>query len=86
MPTPPAHIKLIQYADDISIYASGPVIRNLCKAINTYTKDVVAYLKSRELQLSAEKSTVTPKSHPGKGAQDPWSLFQLYAHLQHPYL
>ena len=59
MPTPPSNIKLIQYADDISIYATGPVIGDLCKAINSYTEDVVAYLESRELQLSAEKSTVT---------------------------
>ena len=59
MPSPPSGIKLIQYADDISIYATGRDIAQLGKDITNFTKLVVEYLEERALEISPPKSTVT---------------------------
>ena len=59
MPAPPQGLKIIQYADDVSIYASGTDIASLSAKITDYASDIVAYLEERELQISPEKSTVT---------------------------
>ena len=66
LPRPPEGIKIIQYADDISIYSTGPSIDNLAKKINVYVNKLVEYLEERELLISEEKSTVTlftPSTH-----------------------
>ena len=55
MPTPPTNIKIIQYADDISLYTAGTNIA----AINQFISLVVDYLTERDLIVSPEKSTVT---------------------------
>ena len=59
LPTPPEGIFIVQYADDISIYASGTNIAKLTEQINTYAAEVLDYLKERDLIVSPEKSTVT---------------------------
>ena len=59
MPTPPNGIKIIQYADDISIYAVGRDIDQLSRDITDFTKLVVSYLEERALEISPTKSTVT---------------------------
>jgi len=59
LPRPPEGIKLIQYADDISIYATGLNINNLAASITEYTKEITAFLSERQLLVSPEKSTVT---------------------------
>ena len=59
LPKPPEGVKVVQYADDISIYATGKDIPALTVAINGYAKRVSEYLKERELLVSPEKSTVT---------------------------
>jgi hypothetical protein len=59
LPRPPDSIKVIQYADDISIYATGKSIVELTQSINVYTPQVLTFLKERELKVSPEKSTVT---------------------------
>ena len=59
LPRPPKGIKLIQYADDISIYATGHNIDELAEAITEYAKEISAFLAERELLVSPEKSTVT---------------------------
>ena len=59
LPTPPDGIKIVQYADDISVYASGTNLDLLCNSINIYIKKVVDFLSERNLIVSPEKSTVT---------------------------
>ena len=59
LPRPPPGIKLIQYADDISIYAIGRNIDMLATTISEYAKSITEYLAERELIVSPEKSTVT---------------------------
>ena len=59
MPLPPDDQKIIQYADDVSIYASGTNINILSSKVTAYAKAVTDYLEERELQISPEKSTVT---------------------------
>jgi len=59
LPRPPAGIKLIQYADDISIYATGRNIDILAANITEYAKEISSFLAERELLVSPEKSTVT---------------------------
>ena len=59
LPSPPDGIKVIQYADDISIYTWGTDIVSLSEEINKYIKIVTDFLTERNLILSPEKSTVT---------------------------
>ena len=40
-PTPPPNIKLIKYADDITIYTSGPVVADLINCLNIYLSQVL---------------------------------------------
>jgi len=58
LPSPPAGVFLVQYANDISVYSSGTSLQELSSLINAYTKDLVSFLKERELLVSAAKSTV----------------------------
>jgi len=59
LPTPPAGVKVVQYADDISVYASGTALDTLCQSINIYIDKLVDFLAERDLIVSPEKSTVT---------------------------
>ena len=59
IPTPPAGVKLIQYADDISVYTSGRSLDTMCNLINQYIDRLVDFLTERDLLVSPEKSTVT---------------------------
>ena len=59
LPSPPEHIKVVQYADDISIYATGKPIQALSESINKYVPRVLEFLEERELKVSPSKSTVT---------------------------
>ena len=56
-PTPP--IKRVCYADDITVWATGPKIPQLESNINSYLGEVSIYLKDNSLLISAPKSTVT---------------------------
>ena len=65
-PTPPPNIKLIKYADDITIYTSGPVVADLINGLNIYLSQVLNYIKKKKLTVSTVKSTVTlfmPDTH-----------------------
>ena len=65
-PTPPPHIKLIKYADDITIYTSGPVVADLIKGLNIYLSQVFNYINNKQLTVSTAKSTVilfAPDTH-----------------------
>ena len=60
LPAPPPGIKVIQYADDISIYmCSKKSINEMSREITVYIDMVVRFLEERELKVSPEKSTVT---------------------------
>ena len=65
-PTPPPNIKLIKYADDITIYTSGPVVADLINGLNIYLSQVLNYINNKKLTVSTAKSTVTllmPDTH-----------------------
>ena len=65
-PTPPASIRLIKYADDITIYTSRPVMADLINGLNIYLSQVLNYINNNKLTMSAAKSTVTlftPDTH-----------------------
>ncbi len=59
LPNPPKNIVVVQYADDISIYATGKPHAALADAINKYIPEVLDFLEERELKVSPTKSTVT---------------------------
>ena len=46
-PTPPPNIKLIKYADDITIYTSGPVMVDLINCLNIYLSQVLTYINKK---------------------------------------
>ena len=65
-PTPPPNITLIKCADDITIYASGPVVADLINGLDIYLSQLLNYIDNKELTVSATKSTVTlfmPDTH-----------------------
>ena len=59
MPRPTPPIKRVCYADDITVWATGPKIPQLESNINSYLREVSIYLKDNSLLISATKSTVT---------------------------
>ena len=59
LPPPPPGIEIVQYADDISVYIKGTDLSDMSKKINEYVPTLTAFLEERNLQVSAEKSTVT---------------------------
>ena len=65
-PTPPPNIKLIKYADDITIYTSGSVVADLINDLNIYLSQVLNYINNKKLTESTAKSTATlftPDTH-----------------------
>ena len=46
-PTPPPNIKLIKYADDITIYTSRPVVDDLINGLNIYMLQVPNYMEKK---------------------------------------
>ena len=59
MPRPTPPIKRVCYADDITVWATGPKIPQLESNINSYLREVSIHLKDNSLLISAPKSTVT---------------------------
>ena len=59
MPRPTPPVKRVCYADDITVWATGPKIPQLESMINNYLRDVSIYLKDNSLLIYAPKSTVT---------------------------
>ena len=65
-PTPPPNIKLMKYADDITIYTIGTVVTDLIIGLNIYQSHVLNNINYRKLTVSTAKSTVTlftPDTH-----------------------
>lgn len=50
---------MISYADDVTIYASGPNIPDLEDQLNNYMQQLAAFFEGRSLTVSASKSSVT---------------------------
>ena len=59
MPRPTTPVKKVYYAEDITVWATGPKIPQLESMINSYLREVSIYLKDNSLLISAPKSTVT---------------------------
>ena len=59
MPIPTEPVKRVRYADDITVWATGVKIPDLEDSVNSYLKEIIAYLKDTSLLISAPKSTVT---------------------------
>ena len=59
MPRPTPPVKRLCYADDVTVWATGPKIPQLESMITKYLRDVSIYLKDNSLVISAPKSTVT---------------------------
>ena len=59
LPPPPPGIEIVQYADDILVYVAGTDLEGMTDKINEYVPTLIDFLESRNLQVSAEKSTVT---------------------------
>ena len=57
-PTPPQNIKRIMYADDITIYTSGPVVADQINGLNIYLSQALNYIK-KKLTVSTAKSRAT---------------------------
>ena len=58
-PTPPPNIKLTKYADDITIYTSGPVVADLINGLNIYLSQMLNYISNHKVTVSTAKPTVT---------------------------
>ena len=59
LPLPPPEIGIVTYADDATTMCSGPDIKVLCKRQNKYLEELNNWFKSRNLSLSAPKSSAT---------------------------
>ena len=59
MPKPTPPVKRVCYADDITVWATGPQIPQLESMINSYLRYVSIYLQDNSVLISAPKSTVT---------------------------
>ena len=59
LPSPSEDVKIITYADEITITTSGPDVKKMAVNVTEHLKKFSEWLKSRKLVLSAEKSTTT---------------------------
>ena len=59
MPRPMPPVKRVCYADNITVWATGPKIPQLESMITNYLRVVSIYMKDNSLLISAPKSTVT---------------------------
>ena len=65
-PTPPPNMKLITYANDITIYISGPVAADQINGLHIYLSKVLNCIDNKKLSVSTAKSAVTlctPDTH-----------------------
>ena len=49
-PTTPPNIKLVKYADGITIYTSGPVVADLINGLNIYLSQMLNYINKKNWQ------------------------------------
>ena len=55
----PNGIFIVQYADDISVYASGIYLNKLSSEIDNCTVKILVFLREKEHEVSPSKSSVT---------------------------
>ena len=58
-PTPPTNIKLIKYADVITIYTSGQVVADLINYLNIYLSQVLNYIKKKTDSVNGQINSNT---------------------------
>ena len=59
LPLPPEKVRLTTYADDITLVTSSPRVEHLKQQIEPYLQTLHSWLTSRNLTLSAGKSSAT---------------------------
>ena len=59
MPKPTPPVKRVCYADDITLWTTGPKIPQLESMINNYLSEVSIYIKDNSLLISALRTIVT---------------------------
>ena len=59
MPSPPANILLVTYADDSNVLGRGPLIDPVVKDLNAYLSVLDNWFKGRNLFISPSKSSAT---------------------------
>ena len=67
MSWPTTPVKRACYAEDITVWASGPKFPLLESMINSYLRKIYIYLQKNSLLISTPKSTImlfTPNKHP----------------------
>ena len=65
-PTQSPNVMLIKYADDITIYTSGPVAADLISGVNIYLTQVINYINNNKLTEPTAEFTATlftPDTH-----------------------
>ena len=65
MPRPTPPVKRVCYADDITVWSSGPKIAQLESMINSYLRDVSIYLMENSLLISrrSQQSRSSPRTN-----------------------
>jgi hypothetical protein len=58
-PIPGGNVHLVSYADDFTIFATGPNVPALEREVNEYLVTLAAHLLALKLELSSTKSTAT---------------------------
>ena len=58
-PLPPAHINLVSYADDFTVYAKSNNVDSLATEISAYVEQLCEFLQQRQMEVSLEKCSST---------------------------
>ena len=56
---PPAHINLVSYADDFTVYAKSNNVDSLTTEISAYLEQLCEFLQQRQMEVSLEKCSST---------------------------
>ena len=72
-PTPPPNIKLIKYADDISIYTFGPVVADLINGLNIYLSKCSTTQKKTVSMAKSTSEVGRPSTTARNEAKSVWS-------------
>ena len=58
-PQPPAHINLVSYADDFTVYAKGNNVDSIATEISDYPEQLCEFLQQHQMEVSLEKCSST---------------------------
>ena len=62
-PLPPAHINLVSYADDFTVYAKSNNVDSLATELSAYLEQLCEFLQQRRMEVSLEKCSSTLFTH-----------------------